>query len=51
LNRINMLELGVVPALLVKRWIGWQLRDFGKRRFGWLGRAHPPAAQAGTLPR
>jgi hypothetical protein len=38
-------------ALLVDHWLERPLRDFGKRRLGWLGRAHPPADQASSLPR
>lgn len=51
MNHIDMLELSVVSALLVKRRLKRPLRDFGKRRFGWLRRAHLQAAQAGSLPR
>ncbi len=46
-----VLALSFVLALLVEHWLERPLRDFGKRRFGWLGRAYPPAAQADSLPR
>ncbi|MCG9026037.1 acyltransferase family protein [Laribacter hongkongensis] len=46
-----VLALSFVLALLVEHWLERPLRDFGKRHFGWLGRAHPPAAQADSLPR
>ena len=46
-----VLAISVVLALLLEHWLERPLREFGKRRFGWLGRANVPTVPADSLPR